>query len=170
MIRLATVSLMISVLCCGSARLTAQDTDVARLEKEVAGLKQEVAQLKGEMAELRRELKALSGLLGPAVAARREANLQKAQADVSALKMTFDMYMIQTRAGELPTWEVLMTPDERGRVWLEGFTRTPRDPWGNDYEVLPGPGARDFEIRSRGPDGKAGTEDDIASRTIRSKR
>lgn len=94
------------------------------------------------------------------------AKVEKGSADVSQLQGTVEGYAIRSKARELPTWEMLITPDERGKVWLPGYSRAPRDPWGNEYEIRPGDrGARNFEIRSRGPDGVAGTEDDISSRT-----
>lgn len=99
-----------------------------------------------------------------------EANLKKAVADVSSLKSTVDIFLIQSGSRELPTWEMLITPDERGRVWLEGYSEPPRDPYGNEYELRPGDRGRQFEIICWGPDGLSETEDDISSLTIKDGR
>src|SRR5687767_8094139 len=39
----------------------------------------------------------------------------------------------------------------------------PRDPWGNEYRLVPGAGRR-TEIASAGPDGSFDTDDDLCSR------
>ena len=164
-----TVLLLSSVLLAGTASLTAQSTDVERLEQEVAELKREVAELKREMAELRTEMEILRGLRVP-IGGLRNAELAKARADVAALKGTIDAFIIRTRARELPTWEVLITPDERGSRYLDGYSEPPKDPWGNEYEIRGGERPRDYEIMSWGPDGQPATEDDISSKTIKSRR
>ncbi len=100
-----------------------------------------------------------------------EANRKKATTDVSTLKDTIDLYLITSGSRELPTWDMLITPDERGRVWLEGYSEAPRDPYGNEYELRPGErGGRTFEVICWGPDGLSETEDDINSRTIKDAR
>ena len=91
--------------------------------------------------------------------------------DVVHLKTAVDMFLIRSGSRELPVWEVLIRPDERGNVWLEGYSKPPVDPWGNEYEILSGERAvRDYEIRSRGPDGMPDTADDITSHTIKDSR
>jgi hypothetical protein len=97
-----------------------------------------------------------------------DARAGKARADVAALKATVDLYMLQTRSRDLPTWVVLITPDDRGNAWLEGYKQPPKDPWGNEYELRPGDrGRRNYQVISSGPDGISDTEDDISSRAIR---
>ena len=99
------------------------------------------------------------------------AKREKGRADVSQLKSTVDIYNIRSTAAELPTWEMLIKPDRRGTVWLPGYTQSPRDPWGNAYEIRPGEqGLKDYEVFSWGPDGLSGTDDDISSTTIRDSR
>ena len=41
-----------------------------------------------------------------------EANLKKAKVDVAALKGTVDMYLLRSGSRELPTWDILITPDQ----------------------------------------------------------
>ena len=96
------------------------------------------------------------------------AGLAKARVDLASLKDTIDMYLLQTGSRKLPTWDMLITPDERGRAWLSGYSEAPTDPWGNEYELRPSDrGGRDYEVRSWGPDGISDTEDDISSRENR---
>ena len=93
------------------------------------------------------------------------ANLETALADLAALKGTVDTYILRSRAQELPTWDSLITPDERGTVWLEGYSEPPKDPWGNEYQLLPWDrGFPDYQIQSWGPDGLQDTEDDLSSK------
>lgn len=97
-----------------------------------------------------------------------EADRGKAVADVASLKQTVDLYILQNRGAGLPTWEDLITPDDRGSAWLEGYSEAPKDPYGNEYELRPGDrGPRNFEVLCWGPDGLSDTEDDISSRTIK---
>ena len=97
-----------------------------------------------------------------------EARRAKARLDVHELKNTVDMYLLRTRSREVPTWVVLITPDERGNAWLEGYKEPPKDPWGNEYELRPGDRGRgNYEVISWGPDGNSDTDDDISSKTIR---
>lgn len=98
------------------------------------------------------------------------AKIEKARADISSLKSTVDMYMIGTGSREAPPWEVLIKPDARGKLWLQGFTQTPRDPYGKEYQLRPGDGNTDLEVVSWGPDGQEGTADDISSRSLRDPR
>ena len=100
-----------------------------------------------------------------------EADLGKAKADVAALKQTVEQYIIFNRGAGLPTWEDLITPDDRGLAWLEGYTEAPKDPYGNEYELRRGDmGRRDYEVLCWGPDGLSDTDDDISSRTIKDSR
>ncbi len=97
-----------------------------------------------------------------------DADLGKAKADVASLKQTVDMYIMQNRGAGLPTWEDLITPDERGSAWLEGYSEAPKDPYGNEYELRVGDrGRRDYEVLCWGPDGLSDTEDDISSRNLK---
>ena len=51
--------------------------------------------------------------------------------------------------------------------YLQNLTEIPKDPWGNDYQYLC-PGSKNtngFDLFSWGPDGQAGTEDDIDTAT-----
>jgi general secretion pathway protein G len=96
--------------------------------------------------------------------ARDVAELEKARMDIGQIKKSIDIYLLTNRGVPVPgSFEVLTTPDEKGKVWLEGDLR---DPWGNDYVLRPGDRRGDFEILSWGPDGQEGTEDDISSKNL----
>lgn len=97
----------------------------------------------------------------------RRAMLDKTRADVSSLKSTVDLFMLTTGRRETPTWQMLITRDPAGEVWLEGLTRAPRDPYGNEYVLRGEAGGTGAEVISWGPDGVEGSEDDISSRSLR---
>lgn len=99
-----------------------------------------------------------------------KANLQKAVQDINALETSITMYKMDnynyptTEQGlEALTSETTVEPlpkkfPENGYV-----KRLPQDPWGNDYLLLnPGENGK-YDIFSAGPDGEAGTEDDIGN-------
>lgn len=88
-----------------------------------------------------------------------EARLQKARSDVVTIANAVKLHHAQR--GRLPTLAELTAPDAKGDTMLEGLLR---DPWEHEYRLLPGNGPRDFEVRSDGPDGQPGSDDDITSR------
>ena len=101
---------------------------------------------------------------------RDKANLQKAVSDVSALETALKMYKVDNYA--YPTTEqgiqaLVKKPDIEPipkRFPEEGYvSRLPKDPWGNDYQLLnPGEHGK-IDVFSMGPDGEAGTKDDIGN-------
>jgi general secretion pathway protein G len=99
-----------------------------------------------------------------------KANLQKAVSDINALETSLSMYKLDnynypsTEQGlEALTNETDIEPLPR-RFPEEGYVkRLPQDPWGNDYQLLnPGENGK-IDIFTMGPDGEAGTEDDIGN-------
>ena len=49
--------------------------------------------------------------------------------------------------------------------FINVFSNLPQDPWGNDY-IYVVPGAKNtikFDVRSKGPDGVEGSEDDVGN-------
>ncbi len=101
---------------------------------------------------------------------QERANMQKAVSDVTALGTSLSMYKMDNY--DYPTTEqgldalVEQTDIEpEPRRFLEGgyIQRLPKDPWGNDYVLLnPGEHGK-MDVFSVGPDGEAGTEDDIGN-------
>lgn len=98
------------------------------------------------------------------------ANLQKAVSDINALESSLKMYKLDnyqyptTEQGiEALVTETGIEPLPR-RFPEEGYiTRLPKDPWGNEYQLLnPGEYGK-IDVFTMGPDGEAGTEDDIGN-------
>jgi len=98
------------------------------------------------------------------------ANMQKAVSDINALETSISMYKMDnydyptTEQGlEALTTETDIEPLPR-RFPEEGYVkRLPNDPWGNEYQLLyPGEHSK-YDVFSMGPDGEAGTEDDIGN-------
>jgi general secretion pathway protein G len=101
---------------------------------------------------------------------QEKANIQKAVSDVNALETSLKMYKLDNY--NYPTTEqgieALVTKTDiepmPRRFPEEGYiSRLPKDPWGNDYQLLhPGEHGK-VDVFSMGPDGEAGTEDDIGN-------
>jgi len=101
---------------------------------------------------------------------QEKASLQKAVTDVTALESSLTMYKMDNY--KFPTTEqgleALVTQTDiepLPRRFQEGgyVPRLPKDPWGNDYQLLnPGEHGR-YDVFSMGPDGEAGTDDDIGN-------
>lgn len=95
---------------------------------------------------------------------------QRVYADFQAISSALDLYHKTT--GDYPTTDQgLMAlvsrpetlPEER--EWQAIATKVPADPWKNEYRYrrLPDSSTRPFELRSIGPDGVEGIEDDQVS-------
>ncbi|TMM47850.1 type II secretion system major pseudopilin GspG [Colwellia ponticola] len=101
---------------------------------------------------------------------QERANMQKAVSDVSALETSLSLYKMDNY--DYPTTEqgldalvdqTDIAPEPRRFPDGGYIKRLPKDPWGNDY-VLLNPGEQGkMDVFSVGPDGEAGTEDDIGN-------
>ena len=115
------------------------------------------------------------GLMGAVVVpnlmgSQDTAKLQKAVSDVANLETSLDLYKSQNY--NYPTTEQGLDSlinetdiEPTPRRFPEGgyVKRLPNDPWGNEYQLLnPGDNGK-MDIFSMGPDGEAGTEDDIGN-------
>ncbi|AQS40516.1 type II secretion system protein G [Shewanella psychrophila] len=99
-----------------------------------------------------------------------KADQQKAVSDIVALENALDMYRLDNSI--YPTTEqgldaLVQKPNsspEPRNYREDGYVkRLPQDPWRNDYLLLsPGENGK-LDIFSMGPDGQAGTEDDIGN-------
>ena len=93
-----------------------------------------------------------------------KANLKILHSAVNQFKMDTTRYPTE----ELGLLELIEQPSDVGHIWEPGgyleTTELPLDGWGNEfkYELYPESG-KDFDIRSFGPDGEEGTEDDLLS-------
>ena len=100
-----------------------------------------------------------------------ESKIDKAKMDISNIKSAVRTYMIRNNSRLPEGLEELVTPDERGYVYLEDMTSTPRDPWDNEYILEEDPERLGgFIIRSFGPDGERDTEDDITNLNMRDEK
>lgn len=115
------------------------------------------------------------GILGSFVipnimGSQERANLQKAVSDINALETSLKMYKLDnyqyptTEQGiESLVTETDIEPLPR-RFPAEGYiTRLPKDPWGNEYQLLNPGEIGIIDVFTMGPDGEAGTEDDIGN-------
>lgn len=113
----------------------------------------------------------IASMVVPNVMGNQEkANIQKAVSDITALETSLSLYKMDNY--NYPTTEqglealVEQTDIEPlPRRFPDGgyVKRLPRDPWGNEYQLLnPGEQSK-MDIFSVGPDGEAGTEDDIGN-------
>lgn len=113
----------------------------------------------------------LASLVVPNLMGNKErADKQKAISDIVALENALDMYKLDnhrypvTAQGlkalvEKPT----SSPIPENYNTSGYIKRLPQDPWGSDY-LLVSPGEHgDYDIISAGPDGEAGTQDDITN-------
>jgi general secretion pathway protein G len=95
---------------------------------------------------------------------------QRVKADFTSLSSALESYRKTT--GDYPTTDqglmALVTRPEtlpKESDWQAIANRVPADPWKNEYRYrrLPDSLPRPFELRSIGPDGIAGNEDDRVS-------
>ncbi len=120
----------------------------------------------------------LASLVVPNLMGNKEqADHQKAVSDIVALENALDMYKLDN--SRYPTTDqgmnALVTKpdsDPAPRNYKEGgyIKRLPTDPWQNEYQLLsPGEHGK-LDVFSMGPDGEAGTEDDIGNWGLDEKR
>jgi general secretion pathway protein G len=96
--------------------------------------------------------------------------LKKAAVDIQQLESALEMYKLRNNV--FPTSEqgldalvTIPTIDPIPRNYQEGgfIKRLPEDPWGNPYQLISPGEVGVIDIFSNGPDGEAGTDDDIGN-------
>ena len=99
-----------------------------------------------------------------------DAQRQKAKADILTLREALSAY--QMECGTLPTTEqglkalwAMPTAEPLPQHWSKQMDEEVKDPWGNSYQYQnPGKHNPDgYDVFSMGPDGQAGTDDDIGN-------
>jgi len=92
-----------------------------------------------------------------------EGKIDGARAQAYEIGKSLDIYKLQH--GSYPSTaqglQALVSPP-KGKPIMETM---PKDPWNNDY-ILVAPGTKNpgkFDVRSKGPDGQEGTEDDVGN-------
>ncbi len=111
----------------------------------------------------------LAAVVIPRVIGRTDdAKIAKAASDIAAFNTAMELYKLDT--GAYPNGDQGMTAldsnIESSPKWNGPYLKTglPKDPWGQPYiYTYPGEHSVDYDVSSVGPDGKAGTEDDITS-------
>lgn len=92
----------------------------------------------------------------------REAEISAARASIANISLALDLYEVDN--GEYPaSLQALLTRTSE-RNWRGPYLRTdsiPLDPWGGQFRYTPRDGG--FELRSAGPSGNFGTDDDITN-------
>jgi len=115
----------------------------------------------------------LAGVVIPKVVHRTDdARMSAAISDVSAFSSALTMYKADT--GQYPTSDqglnaLISNPGVPGwnKPYLDNMSVMKSDPWGHPYIYkYPSDHGQDFDIISMGPDGQAGTDDDIQSWNI----
>jgi general secretion pathway protein G len=110
----------------------------------------------------------LIGLVTAAIGVAVMNQLEKGQMDTARsqayeIAKSVELYKLQN--GTFPTTgqglTVLSSPP-KGKPLMD---KVPKDPWGGDYiYVIPGQkNPSKFDVRSKGPDGQEGTEDDTGN-------
>ncbi len=119
----------------------------------------------------------LASLVVPTLMGNKEkADRQKAVSDITALENALDMYKLDNSL--YPNTEqgldALVTkptsqPEPRNYRDDGYIKRLPKDPWGNDYQLVsPGEHGK-IDVFSMGLDGEAGTDDDIGNWNLEAK-
>ncbi|WP_316677231.1 type II secretion system major pseudopilin GspG [uncultured Tolumonas sp.] len=120
----------------------------------------------------------LASLIVPNLMGNKDqADHQKAVSDIVALENALDMYKLDN--SRYPTTDqglnaLITKPDSEPapRNYKEGgyIKRLPSDPWQGEYQLL-SPGEHGtIDVFSMGPDGQAGTDDDIGNWNLDKKR
>jgi general secretion pathway protein G len=110
----------------------------------------------------------LAALVIPKMVGRSEqARQAAAHADLSSIKTALDAYEVDNGFYPKSLQDLIQQPGN-ARNWHGPYLdNLPVDPWGNPY-VYAYPGRHNpsgFDLSSVGPDGKAGTDDDIGNWT-----
>lgn len=113
-------------------------------------------------------------ILGGAIFAMKgigdAAKLRQVETDFKSFDSALRMYKLN--AGAFPSTQQGLaalrdkpTSTPVPRRWVQVMTKIPNDPWDQPYVYLfPGKKkAGDFEIMSKGPDGRDNTDDDLSS-------
>ncbi len=109
----------------------------------------------------------LAAIVVPRITGRvDEAKVEATKVQMKAIKDSLEQYKLDN--GFYPTTEqglrALVEKPNTPPVptkWRQYLDKLPKDAWGNDFIYISPGVQRPFELRSLGPDGKEGTEDDI---------
>jgi general secretion pathway protein G len=106
----------------------------------------------------------------PKMGSHRRGPIGDAKVQMNALETALDVFKVDN--GFYPSTamglQALVTQPQGARNWHQYLNAIPKDPWGHDY-IYACPGKhrpKTYDLSSAGPDGKAGTQDDIVNWSI----
>ncbi len=110
----------------------------------------------------------LAGIALPKLTGSKErANVSAAKTQISAFGTALDMFEVDN--GHYPKGKGglndLVTQPRDAQNWHQYLDNVPLDPWGHPY-IYECPGRHrpnSYDLSSMGPDGRAGTDDDIVN-------
>lgn len=114
-------------------------------------------------------LATLAAIVYPKVAGRSEqARLTAAQTQIAAFKTALDAFEVDNGyypKGRNGLLDLVQQPRDAQNWHGPYLDNIPKDPWGRDYTYeCPGKhNPNSYDISSMGPDGRAGTDDDITN-------
>ena len=113
----------------------------------------------------------MASIVAPQILGNQDtAQLKKTAVDIQSLESAIERYKLRTNI--FPTTEqglaALVSEPEVDPIPrnypAEGFIkRLPKDPWGNEYQLISPGEVGMIDIFSNGPDGQPGTDDDIGT-------
>jgi len=114
-------------------------------------------------------LATLAAIVYPKLAGRSEqARVTAAQTQISSFSTALDAFEVDNGyypRGKSGLQELVQQPRD-AQNWRGPYLKEiPKDPWGNEY-IYECPGrvnGTSYDLTSAGPDGKAGSEDDISN-------
>ncbi len=113
-------------------------------------------------------LSLLAALVVPKLTGRvDEAKIDTTKVQLKEIKRALEMYKLDN--GNYPTTEQGLkalvekpTTPPQPKKWRQYLDSMPKDPWGNEYIYISPAKDHPFELKSKGPDGEIGTDDDIS--------
>jgi len=110
----------------------------------------------------------LAAMVVPRLAGRTEqAKVARARSDLSTIELALDLYELDM--GRYPDGADLeglrKAPSEDAEKWKGPYLKKDvSDPWGRAYNYKhPSEHSQDYDLWSLGPDGQAGTDDDVTN-------
>ncbi|SNR80455.1 type II secretion system major pseudopilin GspG [Desulfurobacterium atlanticum] len=113
-------------------------------------------------------LSLLAAIVVPKLTGRvDETKVKTTKVQLKEIKRALEMYKLDN--GMYPTTsqglKALVENPETPPVpshWRQYLNAVPKDGWGNDFVYISPADKHPFELKSKGPDGELGTEDDIS--------
>ncbi len=102
--------------------------------------------------------------LGPKNRKATRVEIDTAKTDLASISTAVQLFAL--RQGRIPSMAQLTDPNANpGGPYLQGYAKSaPTDPWGGAYAIEDLQGRLNYLVRSFGPDGKKGTDDDLVTR------